>query len=306
MRAERATRFLFSTDVLSPEHGLAIWREDLGDHHMRLEIGPRVFSTNELPGDDNGGLAFSWVGQSGYRIVGEDGTTSPDAGDGILLFYGPKGSFVINDHARLTNVRLDGTLVRNRMPDIDERLLHRSPSDSIALRLLQAYIDALVASGVPTDPLLAYVINEHIVDLIVASLRSSDDNLERAAGSAAPATRLAAAKTDIHTHLADPTLSARHVARRLGLSERSIYLLFERSGLSFASFVTDERLKRATAMLLDPARKQQRIGDIALAAGFGDLSTFNRSFRRRYGRTPSSLRRLGSDQTRHPGPHRMD
>lgn len=140
----------------------------------------------------------------------------------------------------------------------------------------------------------------------MASLRSGDDNLERAAGSATPATRLAAAKTDIHTHLADPTLSARHVARRLGLSERSIYLLFERSGLSFASFVTDERLKRATAMLLDPARKQQRIGDIALATGFGDLSTFNRSFRRRYGRTPSSLRRLASDQTRHPGPHRMD
>jgi AraC-like DNA-binding protein len=81
---------------------------------------------------------------------------------------------------------------------------------------------------------------------------------------------------------------------RLGLSERSIYLLFERSGLSFAAFVTDERLARTTTMLLDPARRQLRIGDIAFAAGFGDLTTFNRSFRRRYGQTPSSLRRLGS------------
>ena len=104
-------------------------------------------------------------------------------------------------------------------------------------------------------------------------------------------------------HLADPTLSARQVAQRLGLSERSIYLLFERGGLGLSSFVTDERLKRATAMLLDPARQQQRIGDIALAAGFGDLSTFNRSFRRRYGRTPSSLRRPGAD---HPAPDRTD
>jgi AraC-like DNA-binding protein len=79
----------------------------------------------------------------------------------------------------------------------------------------------------------------------------------------------------------------------LGLSERSIYLLFERSGLNFAPFVTNERLKLAVAMLLDPARQRNRIGDIALAAGFSDLSTFNRCFRRRYGRTPSSLRRSG-------------
>jgi AraC-like DNA-binding protein len=167
------------------------------------------------------------------------------------------------------------------------------PSNDTALRLLQAYVDALAAGGVPADPVFAHIINEHIVDLIATSLRSGDDNSEPAAQSAIPAARLAAATTDIRAHLSDPGLSAKHVAQRLGLSERSIYLLFERSGLNFAPFVTNERLKLAVAMLLDPARQRNRIGDIALAAGFGDLSTFNRCFRRRYGRTPSSLRRSG-------------
>lgn len=195
---------------------------------------------------------------------------------------------------QLTNVRLNGSLFRSRIPDIDEQLLHRRPPNNIAVRLLQAYVDALVASDIPADPLFAQTVNEHLVDLIAVALRPDDDDPEQAAQGAISATRLAAAKTDIRARLSDPTLSAKHVAQRLGLSERSIYLLFERRGLSFAPFVTDERLKLATTMLLDPARQQERIGDIALAAGFSDLSTFNRSFRRRYGRTPSSLRRAKS------------
>ncbi len=95
---------------------------------------------------------------------------------------------------------------------------------------------------------------------------------------------------DVLANLSDPRLSAKQVGVRLGISERTIYLLFERNGVSFAAFVTGERLKRATAMLLDPACKALRIGDIALAAGFGDLTTFNRSFCRLCGRTPSSVR----------------
>ncbi|MCS3729724.1 AraC family transcriptional regulator [Bradyrhizobium betae] len=291
---------MLNTDVLPPEDRLAVWVEDLGAHDMRLEIEPRDAGADEL---GRGDFVFSWIGPSAYRIVGKDAATPPDTGGGILLCYGPMGSSVITGPARLTNVRLDGALVRNRMPDIDARLLRQLPSDNIALRLLQAYVEALAASGIPADRGLAHGIHEHIVDLMAASLRPGDDDVERAAGGTIAVTRLAAAKTDIRTHLADPTLSARQVAQRLGLSERSIYLLFERGGLGFSSFVTDERLKRATAMLLDPARQQQRIGDIALAAGFGDLSTFNRSFRRRYGRTPSSLRRPGAD---HPAPDRTD
>lgn len=301
MTTERATRFLFSTDVPSSGDGLAIWHEDLARRHMRLEIEPR--DSGEPPQDGNDGFAFSWVGRSGYRIVGADGASLRDAGDGILLVYGAAGSFARDRRARLTSVRLDGGLVRSRIPDIDARLVRRSPLDCTALRLLQAYLDALAASGVPADPALAHSINEHIVDLIAASLRPADDSPEPAAAGAVAAARLAAAKIDIRAHLSDPALSAKHVGQRLGLSERSIYLLFERSGLSFASYVTGERLKRAAAMLLDPARRQDRIGDIALAAGFGDLSTFNRSFRRRYGRTPSSLRRPGSGLPLQQEPH---
>ena len=44
-------------------------------------------------------------------------------------------------------------------------------------------------------------------------------------------------------------------------------------------------------MLADPSHDHLPITDIAYAAGFGDLSHFNHSFRRRYGATPREIRR---------------
>jgi len=42
--------------------------------------------------------------------------------------------------------------------------------------------------------------------------------------------------------------------------------------------------------LSDPRLAEQTISTIAYEAGFGDLSHFNRAFRRRYGETPSDVR----------------
>jgi AraC-like DNA-binding protein len=55
--------------------------------------------------------------------------------------------------------------------------------------------------------------------------------------------------------------------------------------------VLGQRLIRVHRMLSDPRYAHRAIGEIALAVGFGDLSTFNRDFRRRFGMTPSGVRR---------------
>jgi AraC-like DNA-binding protein len=54
--------------------------------------------------------------------------------------------------------------------------------------------------------------------------------------------------------------------------------------------VTELRLQRARALLADRRNDGMRIGDIAYAAGFADISHFNRSFRRRFGMTPTGAR----------------
>ncbi len=67
-------------------------------------------------------------------------------------------------------------------------------------------------------------------------------------------------------------------------------MLFEKKGLTFSDFVLGERLARVHHVLIDPGLRHRPISDIAFAAGFGDLSYFNRTFRRRYGATPSDVR----------------
>jgi AraC-like DNA-binding protein len=43
-------------------------------------------------------------------------------------------------------------------------------------------------------------------------------------------------------------------------------------------------------MLVNPLYRNRGISAIAYDAGFGDVSCFNRTFRRRYGMTPSEVR----------------
>ena len=50
-----------------------------------------------------------------------------------------------------------------------------------------------------------------------------------------------------------------------------------------------ERLKRVHGDLTDPLIRRS-ISDIVYDAGFGDVSHFNRAFRRRYGASPSEVR----------------
>jgi transcriptional regulator GlxA family with amidase domain len=60
--------------------------------------------------------------------------------------------------------------------------------------------------------------------------------------------------------------------------------------MSFTAHVTELRLQRAFVLLTEARRGESRIADIALDAGFSDISHFNRLFRARFGDTPSGVR----------------
>lgn len=94
----------------------------------------------------------------------------------------------------------------------------------------------------------------------------------------------------IDNHSADPALNAVAVARALGVTPRYVHLLLADTGRSFTHHLLQRRLETAAALLHDPQWRHRRIADIAVEAGFTDLSYFSRSFRRRYGVPPSALR----------------
>jgi AraC-like DNA-binding protein len=79
------------------------------------------------------------------------------------------------------------------------------------------------------------------------------------------------------------------IARRQRLTPRYVHKLFEGEGLTFSAFVLCRRLSRAHRLLSDPRLGDRTIGSVAFDVGFGDVSYFNRTFRRRYDATPSEI-----------------
>jgi AraC-like DNA-binding protein len=88
----------------------------------------------------------------------------------------------------------------------------------------------------------------------------------------------------------EPGLTAAAVARSQGVSPRYLQRLLETSGTTFTQRVTELRLQRAFTLLNEASDGAGRIIDVALAAGFSDISQFNRLFRARFGDTPSAVR----------------
>jgi AraC-like DNA-binding protein len=104
------------------------------------------------------------------------------------------------------------------------------------------------------------------------------------------AARLREAVAVIETRFSEPALSTDMVARAIGLSRRYLNTLLLESGRTFAERVLELRLQKACALLADVRKDATKVSDIALAAGFNDVSYFNRRFRARFGASPTQYR----------------
>ncbi len=86
--------------------------------------------------------------------------------------------------------------------------------------------------------------------------------------------------------------SIESLASRLGIGERQLRRLFEQHlGASPISVAQTRRVLLAKQLIHETP---MRMVDVAFAAGFGSLRRFNDTFRKLYGRAPSSLRRGGA------------
>ena len=97
-------------------------------------------------------------------------------------------------------------------------------------------------------------------------------------------------KADIEAHLTHRNLSPGAVAKRQRVSDSYVRKLFAGEGTSFSEYVLARRLVRAHRILTDRRWAAVGIASIAYDAGFGDLSYFNRTFKRCYGAAPSEVR----------------
>jgi AraC-like DNA-binding protein len=252
--------------------------------------GVRHVHAHRDSGDGNDDFSFHLNVSGLSTVVSRRGETTLRDGDAMLLSY--SAGRTINRPAIVDHrvIRLPRASLRPLVPNIDDAVLRPIPCGTGMLNLLKAYADAVFEEPVLSAPDVRRLVVTQLCDLVAVTLGATRDAAAVAEGRGIRAARLRAIKTDIELHLTRGDLSPAAVAKRQRISDSYIRKLFEGEGTSFSEFVLARRLVRAHRMLTDRRCAARSIASIAYECGFGDLSYFNRTFKRCYGATPSEIR----------------
>jgi AraC-like DNA-binding protein len=306
----------FSTAEFSVEQRVARWREEFGRTVVRVDVEPTApdadFKAEAvlqiLPGVRLAQYSGSEARLNRTRALASDG------GDTIGLIVNLGASAMVTQRGRdLTLGRGEAVFVRPdeagaltgethlnllfpraalalRTSDLIDRMMVPIVDNSPPMTLLLGYLKFVQSLENLGQPAVQQTIASHIHDL-AALITNASDEVQHGGRGAVAAARFAAAVDHIGKSFTDPALSLAGVAGHLGISQRYLQELLERSGTPFTARVTELRLNRAFALLV--RYPDRAISDIAARAGFANVSHFNRQFRRRFGETPSNVR--GSD-----------
>jgi AraC-like DNA-binding protein len=211
------------------------------------------------------------------------------AGDAVALLHAEPARMIISQVEHI-GLKVPRAALVPLMGDVESAAMRLIPQNTEALRLLMIYLGALRKDPALMTPELRAVAVTHIHDLIAIAFGATRDGAAIANRRGMRAARLRAIKADILANLGNLELTVTAIALRQHVTPRYIHMLFETAGITFSAFVLGERLMRAHRMLSNPCCARLSVSAIAFAAGFGDLSYFNRTFRRRFGATPSELR----------------
>ena len=230
-----------------------------------------------------------------YRIATPTGRTlEVGAGETGIWTLGQRSATHVQPDTHFRTVQMSRGLLRALVPNVDDINLTRIPDGNPMLDLMFSYAD-LVAKQPAISPSAGLVLAGQLAQLAALAISGETDRHEAPARNSVRAARLAAAKAATQAALHQPGLSAATIAARLGISPRYVQILFEEDGETFSSYVGRLRMEWVRRMIDDPRHDHRRLSDLAFEAGFRDLSTFNRHFRRHFGEAPSTARRRRGD-----------
>jgi len=185
-------------------------------------------------------------------------------------------------------VRICRRLANRRLISRRARLMHRRKRGAAEL---SAFLGCDVAFGADVDEI---VFSENVQDMPVVSgdpylnkilIRFCEDALSRR--RATRSTLQKNLEDAIAPLLPHGKAHAAEVARRLGMSRRTLARRLSSEGLTFAGVLADLRV--------DLARRQLRDGDLTISQiawllGYREASAFTHAFKRRTGKTPREVR----------------
>jgi AraC-like DNA-binding protein len=200
----------------------------------------------------------------------------------------PAGVIHLTEGSRWS-IRVPYRLVADVCRNVEDKILRPIAKSELG-NLLLHQLETAHRFGPKLDAAANHLTAQYILDLIALCLGAVGDAAQIARHRGLAAARLDAIKADILRCLGRPDLGLAHIAAKHGVSTRYVQHLFALRGESFTNFVVEQRLLSAYRSLREPTNKLCKISDIATAAGFSDVSYFNRAFRARFAATPTDIR----------------
>lgn len=135
------------------------------------------------------------------------------------------------------------------------------------------------------------VVGQQLADLLALALHTDERTLTSGASSVRSA-HLSRAERFVMQNLHRNDLDTEMIANECGISVRYLHQLFRDTNQTLGQWIRDMRLEAAREDLRT-ASKKMTIAEICYNRGFSDQAQFCRSFKARFGCTPSELRREG-------------
>jgi AraC-like DNA-binding protein len=252
--------------------------------------GMRDERTPELIGDGDDDVSFI-INLTGPVTVTSRGSDYHLVdGEGFAISSLEPSVFARPSPGSIVGLSIPRGALLKHVRHLDAALMRVIPAQSEALLLLKEYLVFLLdlRSGIAAEvrqPVIA-----HVYQLVALALGPSPEVAASMAGRSNVESRLIAIKADALDNLGNRDLSTEWLALRHHVSARYIQMLFESERATFSAFLLKSRLERADRVLGEQANAGRSISSIAFDCGFGDLSYFNRAFRKHYGMTPSARR----------------
>ena len=207
-----------------------------------------------------------------------------------LMDMGVECEVDLNDDTQFTSTRIPRRELLSVCPHAEDKLSTPLIENAQIRELIVRYFALSAGSAASLDAVGQQVLARHMIDLIALLLCNSQDETQLAVERGYSAARLRLIQAHVLENLGDNNLTISSIARRFAVEPKQVQRLFERAGTTFTEFVLEQRLLLARRLLSSPGNRHDKIGSVAYTVGFGDLSYFNRAFRRRFDMTPSEWR----------------
>lgn len=186
--------------------------------------------------------------------------------------------------------RVERRRLQARLPPGSTGLaMHRIDKTQAERGLIASWLDGLARHHTGLSPASADLALDTL-HMLVAGVLDQAAAMQEPVRRARRRAMLVRVQQEVSQRAGEMDLTPERIASAFGMSVRSLHQLFALSDLSFHEFLTKTRLERARTLLRAAACQHLGAAEIGFEAGFGEVSTFYRRFRQRYGMTPGEWR----------------